>query len=294
MRMSFVTALLSSMAGAVGAQAGPPSELIPRALVEGLLSSVYGGTNARPPEIVVGALPPAIQSKLILPSDARVLGGMIGVNSSTAIVMLSGPLNSVGDAFSKGLLANGWEVMDQAPMRFYGSEFIDAPSGQRRTVSGAPETYCGKAGTMMVRYEPDGFTQTRVILTTYGVNRCAEMRDMMLRSRMSMGGARENRPTLVNPGAARNQQGICPSYNSGFGGQGTELSSAMSPQDILAHYAKQLADSGWKSAGTGVTAAWTRTDTSGVVSEYQITVRDYPLVPVCRKVESELRARVGR
>jgi hypothetical protein len=123
------------------------------------------------------------------------------------------------------------------------------------------------------------------------------MRDMMFGQRSSMPGMPgmdQRAPTLVNPAAAQNQAGICPGYNMGMIAQGTDLASQLTPQVILAHYAKQLADSGWKAGPPSASSYWTRTDTSGVAYEYQITVQAYPDVPMCRKVVVDLNGRTPR
>jgi hypothetical protein len=276
-------------AASASAQASASDELIPRKLVESLFAVSPYGSPGRP-EFVVGTLPPTVQSKIVLPPNAKILGGMNTGDMAVGVIVLDGPLTTAADLFTKEILKSGWEVMDQSSRMFFGEDFIDAPTVQRRAVAGAPEIYCGRAGTLTTKYDPEGFAQTRVTITSMGVNRCAQMRDAMLGSRMGMR-SEPNRPRLVNPGGARNQQAFCPSYNMGMGGRGTELSSQMTPQDILAHYAKQMADSGWKQNGTGVSASWTKTDTAGVVTEYQVTVRTASENPMCRKVDSELRAR---
>jgi hypothetical protein len=289
----FIAASLSLLLAAPSAGQGNQSnELIPRTLVEAIFSAQnFGAGVGRSPTIVVGTLPPTVQSKIVLPGNAKVLGGITMEQMSIGIVVLEGPLNSVAESFQKDLLKNGWEVEDQGPMRFYGNEFIDAPSAQRRPIAGASDTYCGRGGTLMVKFDPDGFSQTRATITSLGFNRCSQMRDMMLRGgpgRMDRGA---QRPTLVNPAGARNQQGICPNYNMGMGGQGTELNSNMTAQEIFAHYAKQLMDAGWKDAGSGHTGTWIKTDSTGTVTEYQISVRSSAASPLCRKVDAELRAR---
>lgn len=286
-RCALFTSALAMSGVPAAAQSGASDELVPRRLVEALLGGIAGSGR---PELIVGSLPPTVQAKVVIPAGAKVLGGVNLGEMAFGVLTLDGPLNAAADAFSRELLRNGWEVMDQGPDMFYGSEFIDAGAAQRRPVSGAPEIYCGRAGTLNVRYTPDGFNQTRVTVMSLGDNQCAQRRDAMLRSR-GPGSREPSRPILVNPGAARNQRGLCPDFNMGMGGRGTELNSRMAPEEILADYAKQMSDSGWTRNGTGVSASWTKTDTAGVVTEYQVTVRTAAESPMCRKVDSQLRAR---
>lgn len=284
--LSLSLVLAASLAG----QSAPPPEMIPRSLAEGLLNLANFGQGGRGSRIVVGTLPQTVESKIVLPANAKILGGMTADMMSVGILILEGPLNAVADQFQKDLIGRGWEIEDQAPMRLYGNEFIDAPTTQRRAIAGASDTYCGRAGTLMTKFEPEGFSQTRLTITSLATNRCAQMRDMMMQHGSRMG-QQPQRPTLVNPSAARNQQGLCPGYNMGMGGQGTELNSQMTPIEILSHYAKQLTDAGWRESGSGATGTWSKADSTGTVTEYQISVRTSAQSPMCRKVDSELRAR---
>lgn len=283
-RRVVATVLCVIAASSATAQSNPSPELVPRPLVEALL-----GRNT---SVTVGALPPTVESKIVLPPGSKILGGSSNPNQAIGIVILDGALNTVAERFQGDLLKSGWEVMDQAPMQFYGADFIDPPATQRRPMAATNETYCGRAGTLMVRYEPEGFSQTRVFITSTGTNRCAQMRDAMLQSRPDGMPVRPKRPVLVNPGAARLQPMACQSagFNSSWGGGPAQLASSMPPAEILGHYAKQLADSGWKESGTIAAGVWTRPDSTGTLMEYQITVVA-PMGSACRQVQGDLRTR---
>jgi hypothetical protein len=73
-----------------------------------------------------------------------------------------------------------------------------------------------------------------------------------------------------------------------MGDRKTSLGSQLPPSDILGHYAKQLADSGWKQTGTTVAAIFQRPDTSGMIHEYQIVVHGPTTGPGCRSVRTDL------
>jgi hypothetical protein len=204
------------------------------------------------------------------------------------VVTVDGALNSIAPSFHKDLLAQGWEIPVDDPMDMFRSEFIDPPSSERRVVTdGRPEMYCGKAGTLTVRYVPDGFQRTTIILASRAQNQCAIMRDQMFRS--SLGGIEApKRPVLVNLAAARNSPGACQNYNLGRGDRKTDLGSQLPPSEILAHYAKQLTDSGWTQSGTTVAAIFQKRDTSGVLNEYQIVVHAPTAGAGCRSVRTDL------
>lgn len=269
------------------AQAGRDA-LIPRELVEALINvSSYGNSRV---EVLVGVLPPALEPKVKLPAGAKVLGGMNFQEGATGVVLVDGTLSGVASDFHRSLLAQGWEVPVDDPMSFMRSEFIDPPSNDRRIVTnGRPEMYCGRAGTLNVRYQPSGFDRTQITLGTTGVNQCAVMRDQMFQSRAIMGGGAEpKRPTLVNHPAARSSQGACTQYNLGMGDRKTDLGSQLPASDILGHYAKQLADSGWAQVGTTIAAVFQKRDTSGVLYEYQMVVHAPSNGAGCRSVRTDL------
>lgn len=295
MRCSCLVPLMLSAASSLAMAQANRDPLIPRELVEALVSAA---SYERPrPEIFVGVFPPALVPKVTLPASARILGGMnvqggrSGANGVVGIFIVDGTLNSAADAFHRSLLAQGWEAPVEDPMMgFMRSEFIDPPSNDRRIAdNGLPEMYCGRAGTLNVSYQPDGLQRTQVTLTTSNVNQCAVNRDMMFRTRLGMG-EEPKRPKLVNLPNARNSPGSCQNYNMGMGDRKTDLGSQLPPADILAHYAKQLADSGWSQIGTSVAAIFQKRDTTGSLLEYQLLVHSPSNGAGCRSVRSDLNA----
>lgn len=275
---------------------GRSPEMIPRDLVEALFSAQQ--PTGRPPTFLVGSLPPTLEAKVAFPKGAKVLGGLSDgtMGYSVGVLLLDGPLNSVVDKVHTDLVAAGWSTDDPTvQQRLMRGDFVDAPSPQRRPLSGAPEMYCGRGGTLRLRFDPQGMAQTRLTVISSAVNQCAQMREAMMRSASIGGMSREpKRPVLVNPVGARNQDGICPEYNYGMGDRSQGLTTQLSSQELLAHYGKQLADSGWKSGGESVSAFWTRTDSTGMVYEYKITVQSYAGLPACRKVNGDLNGRTPR
>lgn len=284
-------ALFAFLSATAASQNSGPPELIPRELAEALLA--VGGPG-RTPTILVGTLPPTVESKIVLPAGATVVGGMTSsVGSAVGILLLDGPLNSVSQQVHSDLLKAGWEPQESRANMFMATSFIDAPSTQARAMIGNEGSYCGRGGTLGVRFDPRGYSQTRLTVTSMAINQCAQMREMMRGAGMGMERGKA-RPVLVNPAGARTQEGSCPNYNSGMGDRGTDLISQLSPQDILAHYAKQMADSGWTAGPSSAFGFWTRTDTSGMVYEYQISVQTYANMPMCRKVIGDLNGRTPR
>jgi hypothetical protein len=260
--------------------------MIPRDLAEALIAR--SGYGMERPQITVGELPATLGAKIKLPPGARILGGLTFSQGNVGVITLDGTLNAVAESFHKDLLAQGWEVPVDDPFAFMRNEFIDPPSNDRRiTRNGTPDMYCGKAGTLNVSYQPDGIQRTQVTIGSLGVNQCAERANMMFRTRMGMG-SEPTRPKLMNHPGARNSPGACPEYNMGMGDRRSALGSALAPSEILAHYAKQLADSGWTQIGNTVAAVLQKRDTSGTVLEYQLLVHAPANGAGCRSVRTDL------
>ena len=101
---------------------------------------------------------------------------------------------------------------------------------------------------------------------------------------------RRNYPRLINPPGTGNGMGSdCVRWNFGGGGGSTHLSTSMPLDQILAHYGKQLADSGWTPVTDQQLVAryWTRRDSTGAFRELTITGRVRAERPQC--VEMEMR-----
>lgn len=72
-----------------------------------------------------------------------------------------------------------------------------------------------------------------------------------------------------------------------FRGRSAYLRSAMSPDSLLAHDGRQLADSGWMAMPErtfSVARFWTRTDTAGKASVIRLTVNASSENRTCRDV----------
>jgi hypothetical protein len=285
-RARLFASLLLAVPSVVAAQAGSRDQLVPRQLAEALIGLNEGFRSARP-ELIVGALPPVLAGMVRLPGGSTVLGGMVSGGGTTGVIILDGPLNSVAGQFHRDLLSQGWEMPPE--MDVSSSEFIDPPSSDRRiAAAGWPEMYCGRAGgTLSVQYQPDGFQRTQITLTRMAVNRCAEMREV-LRLQSTGLGQEPARPKLLNHPDARNSPGACPEYMS-MGDRSTSLGSQLPVVDILSHYTKQLADSGWTQIGNTVSAVFQKRDAIySLLLEYQITIYAPSTGGGCRRVRTDL------
>jgi hypothetical protein len=59
----------------------------------------------------------------------------------------------------------------------------------------------------------------------------------------------------------------------------------MTPDELFAHYGRQLADSGWKANPIpSQTRSWTRTDSLGMKLEFELRIQTFSDAPSCRRI----------
>jgi hypothetical protein len=259
---------------------------VPRELVEALLASPMG----RAPSIVVGQLPPSMAGKLFIPPGARVLGGMYSNAFARTVFVSPERPESIAVAFRRELPKLGWTYFER-PTAFSGNGgFRDAPSTVALGTPAEPIMYCAPGRGLMIQIESRTLTESLVSVMDTGNNMCAMMQDQSRGPRMY---DRPRTPTLINPPGARSGYGSCESNNfSSSGSGGPEITTSMTPEEILNHYGRQLADSGWKQTpSVGLTRSWTKTDSTGVEHEYEITVKTFGPGSSCRRISTELYLR---
>lgn len=280
---------------------------IPRDLVEALVSSMSQGGV---PTIVVGQLPQSMAGKVFVPASARILGGTYSNAGATAILLSSESADSLSAQLSRELPKLGWRPFSPPTQSsFMGWGFADPPgrssgalvattSASMGQLMGNMTRYCGLGSTLNVQIQPSGLTDQRIRMSTGGSDICAIMQQQQVEMvRMRAGGdpyAASRAPALTNPANARDI-GACPSLNQTGPGGTTRLNTAMTPDELIAFYAKQLADSGWTPSGT-VTAAreWTRTDSAGNRQTVGLRIRIPSDAPNCREIDMDIRSAIKR
>jgi hypothetical protein len=265
---------------------GLQDQPIPRDLVEGLLAGIGGRTS---PSIVVGELPSTLVGKLFIPPGARILGGFYSNSSATAILMSPDKPEALAEQFRRELPKLGWTWFEQPnPMAFASVGFKDPPGSAGGTgPTNGPLMYCGTGTTLTVKIDPQGLSESRITASAGGNNMCAMMQQQMARISSASNPFRTGSLVLVNPPNARNQYGVCPPNNmSGMNGR-TELSTQLTPEELFAHYGRQLADSGWKpSSAVTVSHTWTKIDSTGTALEYELLIKTFTEVPRCRRLST--------
>ena len=283
--------VLSLCAAPLLAQGSAGPELVPRELVDGLLAT----RGLRQPILFVGEIPREIAGRIYIPANARVVGGMSTGATSTVILLSNARREAIAADLEKELPKLGWKQYDPSARVSPYSEFRDAPlpaSGMRVNPNG-PQMFCGPNGGMTINLEPSGFADTRISITATDMNMCAQS------TAMSMGGpGREDlaaRPVFINPTGARSDMSACfrggdEGFNWASGG-GASLATTMTPEALLEHYSKQMADSGWTATNIVKAArTWTRTDSAGKLLRYTMTIEATGNAP-CRRIETRFERR---
>jgi len=278
-------------ASSLGAQVlvTPASDsVVPRELFDAVLTMTGGMFGGRS-QVVVGELPRSLGQRFFLPAGSRILGGVQGGVISIGAVVVPIPVDSVGAVYGREMQRLGWTKTVQTT----------GPSswGFRQSPARAAETnslqFC--SGSQMLAMLPvtRGVTNsTRITFFVVG-QECGPVSE-------SRAAFTENpyrgAPVLVNP-ASSQSQGISTTCSpSGRSSESssprTSLRTSMTSRDILDHYNRQLADSGWTLVPTTeglVRSFWQRTDSTGARLEVVLTVSTNPSAPGCHDVEMSYR-----
>jgi hypothetical protein len=259
----------------------PAQEQIPRELALALIT--YGGSDGG--EIIVGQIPPDLATAFTLPAGGRVLGSFVSLNYMQVVMTLPGGLDSAGAFARRSLVEHGWVPRPMPMMRMGGLQY----GAQRNSL---PATYCkpGSPDAITISTQFHGQTTLLRLTRNTGTSMCDESRmsGFASSSFSTSTGTTSSQfvgieqrmaempmatiPPLYSPGDVRASQ-VCRSPN-GMNTQSQEqpLRTELSPQEVLAHYGRQLDSAGWKSvtatpasvAGTWVNAANGQEVTIGV------------------------------
>jgi hypothetical protein len=249
--------------------------------------SATGGFGAEP-QILVGAMPEWVMSKISLPSSARVVGSaFIGTTVVGVVSVALPPAAAIAEA-KAALLAHGWTnppappAMQSGGFRSAGAAAQVATSSTRLTVCGDPQIL--SASAMTERGAATTITYRMTTTTGYSPCRLPERDPQIIRVSM---------PTLINPPGATDAQATTECFPGGMGGTGSSafLDTPLTPDALLEHYGKQLADSGWTAGDKGSFAGrmWTRTDSAGEPVELSILVHTLAPNPKCREATMQVR-----
>lgn len=255
--------------------------------VELAMALVAVGGFGGEPQILVGAMPGWMADRIVMPPGARVLGAAFVGATTVAILRVTNAGDSVIADLARALPERGWKAPPPPPN--YGGGFRPASMNRSRPGPVTTVSLCGdrqqltaslgrrRAAEAIVVYRISG-------LTGYGT--CSP-------PPVPPGMTPNPWPTLYNPAGAEEQMagGECNQFSVGMRNTQTTIRTEMTPDAILEHYGRQLADSGWKSGegSSSLTRTWTRPDSAGAPAVLSLTVSTSTLGAACRDVNLQVR-----
>ena len=286
-----VVSSLFLSAGIVRAQGNEPlsqPKTVPIELVTALVGS-GGVSGPDEPRILVGSAPEWVMPRIVVPSGGRVLGAAF--QGTTALTIINIPLagDSVIPELRRSLLQLGWNAVPVAQRMISPGGFMPA-APVLSAAAAARVTLCdGKQvlNASLVRRDVKSADVAYRISTAAAVSPCNP-------PQMPNFGMRLPWPALTNPTGSIDARmtGECSATLTGSSGIGTTLRTAMSSDSVLAFYARQLADSGWKAESERalpIGKVFAREDSSGSPVELTLTVTTTPRNESCRDVYMQVR-----
>ncbi len=258
------------------------SDSIPVDLASALISS--GGIGGDP-QILVGALPGWIASRIYIPANARVLGSAFMGQTVVGVLAMADAPEVVIAELKRELPSHGWKT--PPAQAYYGGGFRPASLAEALGGSATSLMLCGDQLMLSTSARRQRGTNTVVVVRVSAQN---GQYGPCIPQQMPPGMTRSPFPTLFNPAGAAEGSVDC-QRNYGSSGTGTQLRTAMSSDSIFGHYAKQLQDSGWKAAPEAriVGRTFTRTDSTGTPLELSLTIASSARDSTCREINMQVR-----
>jgi len=286
-------ALSMAYAGLVRAQPARPggSDSLPRDLVEALLRPYYGSVSAGGSGFVIGRVPADLVPYLYVPPGARVLGGVETSSRTVVVLSVTAPLDELRSAYRREQLRLGW-TSPVAPSQGWG--FVQAP-GTGPDINSLVFCHIGQSLQIVPYSAPSSGGPLVVTATVENYGSSCQSRVRFVPSTTFA----TDLPVIFNPdGAAMNSRACYPPNvsASGVNASGERLETKLSPVQLLAHFSRQLSDSGWtaaSSSGAAVKGVWTRPDTGELTRELTLTITPSPAAG-CQDLLLQVRRTTGR
>ncbi|HEY8176571.1 MAG TPA: hypothetical protein VIF32_12810 [Gemmatimonadaceae bacterium] len=236
------------------------------------------------PQILVGALPEWVASRVYIPAGSRVLGSAFIGSTVLGVVTVPSSSDTLMKQFERGLQQLGWTQLPAMAPR--GGGFRPAPSAaalralritlcrDRQVITSWTSRQEAASTTVMIRVADAG---------DFGVCKPRQFSGDMARPAM---------PTLFDPQGTMDRSFGCSRSFGGSTGTGTSLKTTMSAEALLEHYGRQLQDSGWVPASKTpsiVGSTWTRPDSTGATMQVSLRVALSPEDSTCRTVSLEVQ-----
>jgi hypothetical protein len=269
-----------------------PADSVPKALVEAVMDpigSMRMMSNGARPRLLVGTLPSGLAQRLWIPPGSTVLGGI--ESSGFGLAVIHSPLSedSLNAGYAREEPRLGWTLPPArtSPSPMMG--FVQAPT-TLAVGSGVVEggVFCSGGTTLSISVTPLDPLTREIRATAMNLSDVRCQPPTVQRVIMPN---RPNYPTLVNPPGSGPGYANCSAWSSMGGGGTTRLQTGMAADDVLQHYGKQLADSGWTPGpDQTVVRSWSHRDSTGTLTELTLSARTSQS-PGCVEVQMEVRSR---
>ncbi len=289
-----VLALIVAPASGPGARAqsaaAPLPDSLPRELVEALLRPIYGFySSSNTAGFSVGKIPASVAPFLFVPPNARILGGVESQNSTVAIYSVRMSPEQLRTSFLREQPKLGWALPSAgADPRGWG--FMPAP-GMNPASAGYQYCHIGQSLSISPSVTSDGWTQVTATVSNYS-GTCNGQRPTFANRPTTPPGL----PSVFNPEDGEMNRPSCFSNEAVVGISNTSaerLQTKLTPAQLIDYFARQLADSGWKSTSDVPAArrSWTRPDSGGTLREVTITILPGQAVnvPSCHDLTMQVR-----
>lgn len=247
---------------------------IPLELAMALTGS--GGLGAEAdPVVLVGSIPAWVTQRVAIPSGWRTLGSAFLGTTVIAVVQVPTSNDTLIKEFEQHLHRNGWKAPPPQPSQMYASGFRPPPPAATIERASRRFTACRENQVLSSWISRQQALATTIVfrLGQSAANSTCNPREPDPRMLQAM--RERGEPTLIDPSPWDFGRSGCQQEDGGWSGSETQYRSPMTADQILDHYARQLADSGWlatPSRQAPVARTWTRTDAGGVPRRMTLTV----------------------
>jgi hypothetical protein len=228
-----VIAIVNLVAPSVGAQSSPA--MLPEPLVNALIGSLDGIGYGGPPQYFVGTLPTGYPASLVPAGPVSVLGG--ARSGSKIVVLLADSTRRLSTVIQDLVQSSGYLRPPATP----GSGFSSA--------SGPYAFFCRDSTTVSVDNVMSGAREVARVM--YRVNRGRQCSDLVPPPFIAK--ALKLPPLKPFPGAQVSSSGGG-SGDREVDSRAVATGTALEPAALLAHYAAQLVEAGWKSGEPAIGA----------------------------------------
>lgn len=240
-------------------------------------AALIGATSyGADPEVMIGGMPGWAAQRLYVPANARVLGSsFIGSNVTTVLSLpLANDSATMADIRAE-FVRRGWTPPPPPTFAGYGG-FRPAVLANSARQSPVRATLCSSDYYLTADVRRHAGT---ALYVTYHLFSGQSTPCHPPARPTPAGYVPQSYPTLYEPDAVGDALGSTACYpqaSSSSGSTGTRFRTAMPRAQILEHFAKQLADSGWTrvrdSVPQPVSGVWTRPDSTGTPRILTLTI----------------------